>query len=192
MNVYDFDGTIYDGDSTVDFFLFALKSNPSLIRYVPRQACGFLLYGLRRINKTKLKEYFFSFLSGMDAEKWAEDFWNQNQYRIYKWYLDQQKPDDIIISASPEFLLKPICRRLGIHHLIASKVDSETGKFVGENCRGQEKVQRLKSEYNTNHIDSFYSDSLSDLPLAEIADKAFLIDKGIVREWKGLYDYEQR
>lgn len=192
MNVYDFDGTIYDGDSTVDFFLFALKSNPSLIRYVPRQACGFLLYGLRRINKTKLKEYFFSFLSGMDAEKWAEDFWNQNQYRIYKWYLDQQKPDDIIISASPEFLLKPICRRLGIHHLIASKVDSETGKFVGENCRGQEKVQRLKSEYNTNHIDSFYSDSLSDLPLAEIADKAFLVDKGIVREWKGLYDYEQR
>jgi HAD superfamily phosphoserine phosphatase-like hydrolase len=192
MNVYDFDGTIYAGDSTVDFFLFALKCNPSLICYVPRQAWGFLLYGLKRISKTELKEYFFSFLSGLDAEKLAEDFWNQNQHRIYKWYLDQQQPDDIIISASPKFLLQPICNRLGIHHLIASKVDPETGMFAGENCRGQEKVRRLESEYNVNHIDSFYSDSLSDRPLAGIADKAFLVDKGIVREWKGLYNHEQR
>lgn len=38
MNVYDFDGTIYDGDSSVDFFLYALKRMPSLIRYAPRQA----------------------------------------------------------------------------------------------------------------------------------------------------------
>ena len=189
MNVYDFDGTIYDGDSSVDFFLYALKRKPSLLRYAPRQAWGFLLYGLKRISKTKLKEYFFSFLSGIDAKKLTEDFWDQNHRKIYKWYLDQQQPDDIIISASPEFLLQPICNRLGIHHLIASKVDPETGMFAGENCRGQEKVRRLESEYNVNHIDSFYSDSLSDRPLAGIADKAFLVDKGIVREWKGLYNH---
>ena len=192
MNVYDFDGTIYAGDSTVDFFLFALKCNPSLLCYVPRQAWGFLLYGLKRISKTALKEYFFSFLSGINAEKLTEDFWDQNHHKIYRWYLEQQKPDDLVISASPEFLLKPICQRLGIHHLIASKVDVQTGKFFGENCRGQEKVQRLESEYNVIYIDSFYSDSLSDLPLAEIADKAFLVNKGMVREWKGIYDHEQR
>ena len=186
MNVYDFDGTIYDGDSSVDFFLYALKRKPSLLRYAPRQAWGFLLCGLKRISKTRLKEYYFSFLSGFDTEKLTEDFWNQKRHKIYKWYLDQQQPDDIIISASPEFLLQPICRRLGICHLIASEVDPETGMFTGENCRGQEKVQRLESEYNVNHIDAFYSDSLSDWPLAEIADKAFWVDKGIVREWKGI------
>ena len=192
MNVYDFDGTIYDGDSSVDFFLYALKQKLPLLRYVPRQVWGFILYGLKHINKTELKEYFFSFLSGIDVAILTEDFWNQNQYRIYKWYLEQQQPDDIIISASPEFLLKPICQRLGIHHLIASEVDPETGMFTGENCRGQEKVQRLESEYNVNHIDTFYSDSLSDRPLAEIADKAFLVDKGVVRGRKGLYNHEQR
>ena len=186
MNVYDFDGTIYDGDSSVDFFLYALERKPSLLRYAPRQAWGFLLCGLKRISKTRLKEYYFSFLSGIDTEKLTEDFWNQKRHKIYKWYLDQQQPDDIIISASPEFLLQPICRRLGICHLIASEVDPETGMFAGENCRGQEKVQRLESEYNVNHIDTFYSDSLSDRPLAEIADKAFWVDKGIIREWKGL------
>lgn len=192
MNVFDFDGTIYAGDSTVDFFLYALKQKPTILRYAPKQAWGFLLYGLKRISKTKLKEYFFSFLSGIYAEKMSEDFWDQNHHKIYRWYLDQQQPDDLIISASPEFLLKPICQRLDIHHLIASKVDVQTGKFFGENCRGQVKVQRLESEYNVIYIDSFYSDSLSDLPLAEIADKAFLVNKGMVREWKGIYDHEQR
>ena len=184
MNVYDFDGTIYDGDSSVDFFLYALKRKPSLLCYIPRQAWGFLLYGMKRISKTELKEYFFNFLSGMDAEKLAEDFWNQNQHRIYKWYLDQQQPDDIIISASPKFLLQPICNRLGIHHLIASKVDPETGMFAGENCRGHEKVRRLEVEYRITHIDSFYSDSQSDLPLAQIADKAFLVVNGDLRKWE--------
>ena len=38
MNVYDFDGTIYDGDSTVDFFLHALKRNPSVLLHLPKQA----------------------------------------------------------------------------------------------------------------------------------------------------------
>ena len=183
MNVYDFDGTIYDGDSTVDFFLFALKRNPSVIRYVPRQALGFLLFGLKRIEKTELKEYFFSFLPGIDAEKLADDFWDLNSHRIFMWYPEQQKPDDILISASPEFLLKPICQQLGISHLIASKVDVRTGRFTGENCRGPEKVRRLAEEYGVTHIDSFYSDSFSDLPLAQIADQAFLIKSGSITPW---------
>ena len=184
MNVYDFDGTIYGGDSTVDFFLFALKRSPSLIRYVPKQALGFFLYGIKQIGKTELKEYFFSFLSGIDARKLADDFWQHNHRKIYKWYPHQQQPDDLVISASPEFLLEPICQRLGIRHLIASKVDHQTGRYTGENCRGIEKVRRLAEEYPITHIDKFYSDSHSDLPLAQIADQAFLIRNGTVTEWK--------
>ena len=188
MNVYDFDGTIYDGDSTIDFFLYALRRKPSLIRCGPRQLWGFVLYGLKKINRTKLKEYFFSFLPAIDAEALAEAFWTQNQHKIFDWYLTQQKEDDIIISASPSFLLTPICKRLSISRLLASDVDPRTGAFAGENCRGQEKVRRLKSEYKVTHIDCFYSDSRSDLPLANIADKAFLVKNGVVNEWKGVYE----
>lgn len=47
MNVYDFDGTIYNGDSTIDFFLYALKRNPSVLRYLPKQVWGFVLYGIK-------------------------------------------------------------------------------------------------------------------------------------------------
>ena len=30
MNVYDFDGTIYDGDSSVDFWLYSIRKKPSV------------------------------------------------------------------------------------------------------------------------------------------------------------------
>ena len=67
MNVYDFDGTIYDGDSSIDFFLYALKKKPSIIRFLPRQAWGFLRYKAGKTGKTAFKESLFSFLQGIDA-----------------------------------------------------------------------------------------------------------------------------
>lgn len=45
---------------------------------------------------------------------------------------------------------------------------------------------------NVIHIDQFYSDSQSDLPLAKITDKTFLVNNGVVSEWKGITDYEQK
>ena len=184
MNVYDFDGTVYGGDSTVDFFFYALKRTPALARYIPRQAAGFVLYAMKKVDKTAMKEYFYSFLQGIDGEKLAEDFWDSQQHKIYFWYRQQQEPVDVIISASPEFLLRPICRRLAIRHLIASEVDSRTGKYTGKNCRGQEKVARMRREFGDVPIRSFYSDSISDLPLAKLADNAFLVKKGNPTAWE--------
>lgn len=184
MNVYDFDKTIYSGDSSIDFFLFTLKHQPAVLRCIPKQLIGFMLYGMRLFGKTELKEFFFCFLSAIQGEKLVQLFWDQNASKIGKWYLQQQEPDDIIISASPDFLLRPLCQRIGVRHLIASRVDIRTGKFSGRNCRGAEKVRRLSEEFNVTQIDRFYSDSLTDLPLAKIAGQAFLVKNGLPTEWK--------
>ena len=40
--VYDFDGTIYDGDSSIDFFLFCLKKNIKVIFYLPKVVLNFM------------------------------------------------------------------------------------------------------------------------------------------------------
>lgn len=37
MSACDFDGTIYADDSTVDFFLCAMKQKPTILCYVPKQ-----------------------------------------------------------------------------------------------------------------------------------------------------------
>lgn len=184
MNIYDFDGTIYHGDSTFDFYFYALKKHPGLVRFLPKQAVAFALYALKRIDKTNMKERFYTFLTGIDAEGMLEAFWDTHEKNIYPYYKAQQKEDDIIISASPEFLLKPICARLGIRHLMASRVDPKTGAYTGLNCWGSEKVRRLEAQMGITHCDEFYSDSHSDAPLAGIAHKAFLVDKeGNLRQW---------
>ena len=36
MNVYDFDNTIYDGESSLALFWFYIKKMPHLVKYYPK------------------------------------------------------------------------------------------------------------------------------------------------------------
>ena len=191
MNVYDFDKTIYNGDSTIDFYLYSLMRNPLLIGHLPAQIWGCLLYSFGKIHKTAFKERFFCFVKSIDCDAYVADFWVRNKKKIAKWYLEQLQDDDVIISASPDFLLRPICQQLGIRHLIASEVDPKTGAFTGANCYGVAKVERFREAFGEQHIHHFYSDSRSDLPLAQLAEHAFLIVKGEITPWDGVSDDKQ-
>ena len=184
MNVFDFDGTLYHGDSTVDFCRFCLKKNPALVKYFPTIFSAFAQYTVKRLNKTQMKERFYRFLKDVDAEPMVEEFWQTHKKNIYPWYSARHQEDDIVISASPEFLLEPICRELGIHTLMASRVDPATGRYTGSNCHGEEKVRRLEQQTGVTQIDQFYSDSLHDLPLARIAHEAYLVNRrGQLKKW---------
>ncbi|NLI55019.1 MAG: polysaccharide biosynthesis protein GtrA [Clostridiales bacterium] len=185
MNAYDFDKCIYAKDSTLDFYAYCVKKHPNLLRYVWRQGWGFLLYAMGLIEKTAFKERFFSFLQGVDdvgAETVA--FWGSHRQHLRSWYLSQRQAGDLIVSASPEFLLQPLCGLLGIPRLIASRVDPKTGRFLGENCYGAEKVRRVREQIDAAEIDAFYSDSLSDQPMADLAKESFLVVKGVPIPWK--------
>lgn len=189
LNVYDFDGTIYHGDSSVDFYKYCLKKKPYLISCMPKQIKAFNdHYRKKIITKTEMKQIFYTYLQSIkNIDEMIEDFWRIHEKNIYPWYLEQKKTTDIIISASPEFLLKDVLARFDVNNLIASRVDKHTGKYTGLNCWGQEKVNRLHEEMGDVHIDRFYSDSESDKPLALLADRAYMVDKkGNVKLWKGL------
>lgn len=186
MNAYDFDKTIYDGDSTADFYLFCLKRHKKIILLAPSLIAAFLrFYVLKKGTKTEFKEVMYRFFKFCDIDKDLKDFWSIHKNKIKPFYYKQQKIDDVIISASPEFLLKPICTELGINTLIASLVDSKTGKYYGVNCHGEEKVKRLYEFFSKEiEIDKFYSDSYSDTPMAEIANKAYLVKQDKLSVWK--------
>lgn len=189
MNAYDFDETIYDGDSTRDFYFYCLKKNLSILKFLPYQAFYFALFVLGFITKTEFKEKFYIFFTAVkDIDSEVLQFWSAHGGKIKKWYLDTKKDDDVIISASPAFLLSPICKELGIKHLIASNADKLTGKYDGENCYGEEKVKRLKEYDESFEIENFYSDSLSDSPLAHIAKNAYIVCKNDLTDWS---EYEK-
>ena len=185
MNIYDFDKTIYDGDSTVAFIGYCAKRYKKTFITLLPTAWAFLLYSIDIYTKTQFKEIMYRFLQYIpDIDSALKDFWDTHEKNILDYYKKQMHPDDIIISASPEFLLEPICRRLGIERLIASKVDKHTGKYEGENCWGEEKVLRLYEKYGVAECDNFYSDSYSDTPLANIADKAYIVRQNTLSPWE--------
>lgn len=180
-NVYDFDKTIYDGDVSVDFWLFSLKKHPAIAILLPIQFFAIVLMKLKLLSRKTTKEIFFLFLRFLKNLDLME-FWDINQAKIKPWYLKQKHPNDIIITASPEFAIQPLADKLKIN-LIGTIMSTKTGKITGENCRGIEKVRRFRKKYRNTKIGRFYSDSLSDLPLKELSTQAFIV-KGIkIKKW---------
>ena len=184
MNVYDFDKTIYDGDSTVDFYFYSIKRQPSLLKFLPKQAWAFTKYLFGFLTKTQFKEKFFTVFSGIkNIDDYINDFWSKNKVKIKKYYQATHFDSDVVISASPEFLLEPICLELKVQKLMASRVDKKTGKYTGENCFGEEKVKRFYELFPNEKINTFYSDSLSDTPLKKISEKAYIVQKEKLIDW---------
>ncbi|MBR2067152.1 MAG: HAD-IB family phosphatase [Solobacterium sp.] len=184
MNIYDWDDTIYRGDSTFDFIKYLLVKRPKTILNLPLIAYSGLLYGLKKMPKQEMKENIFHMFQHVkDMEKMVDEFTRSHLDHVKKWYILQQKGDDLVISASPEFLIQSFCDKLGIQYVMASPVDIHTGKYYGLNCHGEEKVRRLKEKYPDARIDSFYSDSYSDSPLAKLAKEAYLVKGDQLEKW---------
>ena len=74
-DLYDFDKTVFNGESGSEFWLFCLKRHPSIIRFLPKQAVGlFGHYVFRKISKKHSKELFYSYLKAIDAEEGSRAF----------------------------------------------------------------------------------------------------------------------
>lgn len=184
MNVYDFDNTIFRGDSTARFLVYLIKRRPALAPRAVTWAWAGLLYAAGRIDKTTMKSRIYRVFAGVrDIDGEVAGFWRLNGDRIKEFYMRGRRPDDIIISASPEFLLRDECARLGVGLLIASRVDPATGAYDGLNCHGAEKVRRLALLRPEAVIDEFYSDSLSDAPLARLAARAYMVRGDELSPW---------
>ena len=175
MDVYDFDGTLYRGDSTRDFLLWCARRYPRVALTLPRSSVAALAcYKFHIIEKTRFKGVLYRFLRCIpDVEREVERFWEARKQRIG----GPCKPQagDLVISAGPEFLLRGICAQRGLA-IIASKVDPVTGRTLGPNCSNAEKVVRFREAYPNATIDNFYSDSRNDDPLANLATRAFMVD----------------
>lgn len=176
INLYDFDNTIYKGDSSTDFFMYSMMKYPKIAILLPKIAVSAIKYKLHKISKTEMKQTIFSFLKYVpDVDALVKEFWDSHECYIKEFYLAKKHDKDIIISASPEFLLDGITKKLGVMELIGSKVNKKTGKFTGLNCHGEEKVKRLNKKYEDYEVMESYSDSKSDIPILKLAKKQYLV-----------------
>ena len=188
MNVYDFDGTIFYTDCTIGFALWCVKRHPKLwITYAPVALLCAVLCKLRIIPNYFMQRKVFSYLTMIDDfDEQIEKYWDVNEKRISSWYLAQKKPSDLIISASPDCIIGPIAKRLGVNY-IATEYDREYGVFTDNLMYAKEKAKCIV-DHGFPVIENFYSDSLSDTPLALCAEKAHFVTNGAttVTDWPNL------
>ncbi len=175
MDVYDFDGTLYKGDSTRDFILWCARRHPRAALTLPRAGVATVAcFGLHLIDKTAFKTALYRFLQFVPhIERELELFWQAHEKNITG--PCRAKPGDLVISAGAEFLLGDVCEKRGLA-LIGSLVDMHTGEILGPNCSNEEKVRRFREQYPDAVVDRFYSDSRNDDPMAAIARKAFMVN----------------
>jgi phosphoserine phosphatase len=180
MNVYDFDNTIYDGESGVQLFFFYLKKYPSLVRYAPRVLKGVYDYRRHRVTLDEAlvnyADVFHEFLSRVDLERDVREFWDQHANRLRTFIRTLRRPDDLVISASPEQSLREACTRLGIQRWIGTKINEQTASFDFI-CYRENKVRAFRQQYPGQEIDYFYTDSLNDKPLMDIARHVVMVGK---------------
>ena len=188
MNAYDFDGTIYPSNCTIEFALWCMKRHPKLwITYAPYMLKSGILYKLGKLPSYIMLRELYSFLTYVDDfDVQIERYWDKNEHRISSWYLEQKKPDDLIISASPNCIIEPIARRLGVDY-VGTDYDREFGVLLNNLMYAREKARYI-IDHGFPVIEHFYSDSLSDTPLALCAEQAHLVSNKArtVTDWPEL------
>ena len=180
INVYDFDGTIYNGDSSIDLFLYALSKQKKILLLLPKIFIYYIFFLLHVVSKEKFKTVFFSFLKYFDnPDKLIDDFWLKNRSKInpaLELILKKDK-SATIVSASPAFLIEPIGKILGAKKVLASNVDTKTGEWLDNNCWGANKLEYLEKEYHDCTINNSYSDSYADRFIARKSKNAYMVQK---------------
>lgn len=191
IDVFDFDGTIYDGDSTVDFLKFAIMRHPSVLPcFISPLLFALRMAVTRKFSLTAFKDRLFSGLAGrIDLAGEAEAFWKSEKTRdrLGEWFSRRERTLPVVIaSASPDFELRPAASLLGADLLIATPCDPKTGHLTGPNCKSAEKIRRIGETLGEVQVRSMYTDDVkADGPLLVIAEEQYLVTHGVVTRLNG-------
>lgn len=184
LAVFDFDGTIFNGDSFISFSIFTLgkvKFYKALFFALPK----LLAWKAGIISNSQAKEcLFFHLYSGMQynyflqaCEKFKDVIDNnliQTSFYSIQYHI-KQNHEICILSASPELWIIPWAKGQKINSVIGTQIEvrdgSLTGHFSSKNCHGTEKVKRLKSAYPCYYDYQIwsYADSKSDKQIMDLA-----------------------
>lgn len=184
IDIYDFDKTIVPFDSGSLFCAYCLLHYPYLILLLPLAVpvllTALVLMLLKIIRFTDFKKICFMFVPLIPLGRAVKGFWDKYENQVHKWFYDRKKYS-VVISASPDFLLEEIQKRLGFEMLICTRHSRKTGTIIGENCRDGEKVRRLYETFAKDEIEvvDVYSDSLKhDKPIFSLGKNCYHIVNG--------------
>ena len=196
LAIYDMDKTVTRRPTYGAFLWHAMwRLAPWRAVLAPVAALGTLAYGLRLIDRARLKEWNYRLLIGAAAPERLE--------RVVESFADRQVATNVmegarariaedkaagrrlvLATASYRLYAAAIARRLGFDDVIATdtRLDSRgrtLARIDGRNCYGIAKLDMIEAWLQREglardavHI-RFYSDHVSDAPVHHWSDEAF-------------------
>jgi hypothetical protein len=170
--LYDFDGTVYRHESESRFYLYCLLRRPYILPLLPYQLLGVALRLTKKGSQKWLKR-FFCYLPIVDSERLVRGFWQREIKNIRPFFLPQNRQyPAVVCSASPDFLLEPICKTLGVSALVCTKLGQ------GAIVRGKEKAPAIRRLLPDAEFIRAYSDKPAlDSSMLSLAREQYLVTK---------------
>ena len=187
---FDFDGTLTRRDTLLPFLCHVFGAT-TVMRHALVLAPTLAAYCLGMIRNDIAKErVFVQTIGGLAIDKLRDQAAQFSEHKLpglirpeamrrFDWH-KKQGHRCIIISASLDLYVKPWAIQAGFDEVLASRLemladDRITGKLLGENCFGAEKVRRLEALLGARSSYTLYAygDSRGDKELLATADYAF-------------------
>ncbi|HRJ30899.1 MAG TPA: HAD family hydrolase [Cyclobacteriaceae bacterium] len=183
--LFDFDGTITTRDSLKKFLIFYhgwFKVSAGLLALSP----FLILYVLKIISNNTAKQILLQWFFNHEPV----DIFNQKcktfalqcipkmlrpaaveQINYHK----NNQETIVVVTASAENWVKPWCEEMNLLCIgtnLEVKANKLTGKYLGKNCYGPEKVNRIKEQFNLSAFDKIiaYGDSRGDREMFALAN----------------------
>lgn len=196
LAIFDVDYTITKKETLRQLFYFLIRKNPIKAVYIPRAFFSGIMFLLKIYDEKKTKETFLKFIQGIEEiemQSLVREFYEKRLSKIlYSDAINMMKKlkkegyKIYLVSASPEFYLNELYAIKEVDVIIGSRFKLEQrrhcGKMEGENCKGQQKVERLMEFLNDKNINVdfknsyMFSDSMTDKPLFDMVGKPYLIN----------------
>lgn len=192
---FDFDGTLTVRDSFMAFLKW--RAGPvrwalGLVRLAPA-ALAYLVHRDRGRIKAAAVRVFLKGAPRGRLEDEARAFAEASSRKLLRpdaveawkrWRKDHVRL--VIVTASPDLIVAPFARGLGADALIGTELafDAQgrvTGDFRTANCRGPEKVARLKAAFGEDvRLEAAYGDTSGDREMLQMAEiRGYRVFRGV-------------
>lgn len=174
---FDFDGTLTYTDSFTRFLKFASGSMQIAAAFAaqPSLLGDYLQTRDRGALKSRLLFRLLGPISKQVLEAWIASFVEATGHGLFRpdalaeWHA-QDRPDRlrVIVTASPEMLVAPFGELIGADRVIGTRLGfSADGHLLPElegiNCRGEEKMCRLREAFGAElDLEAAYGDTAGD------------------------------